>query len=583
MRGRAPIVTRAACTVARAVLLLGARHDDATTRVRVDRHVDSCSACQEVRRSLEETRAHVRAAVRPLDDVHRARLLARLAPALDEHAARAATAIRHDAARPGRGLARMRAAVAMIAAGAAAVALGVALHRAPEPARSATAPPLPTSRATSAAPRPAAASASSVERPTGPALIAPYEIVAADGSGERARARLLDQRFSRLQTAPGTTVRAHVGERTRVTLVGPADVSVGAATPELLDVNLDAGMLVADFVHRNSGRLRIHSPGVVTEVVGTLFSVEVRGDESRVSVARGRVVVQPIDGAPRVVSAGQSWTSGTVSMRAVPAMTAAALADHDAAIAGRGGARSPPAPTAEAGPETPSPRVLDSASAPQVAQALLTSASDAGSPNVPPQAGPSPLVTAQPQTATPTQSAPPQLVPPKPAAAAPALPADEVYAEAEAAMRRRDWRAAAGALERVVTQAAPGALADQARYELAQLAVRGGDFSGATRWLDALLASDREPALRQPAAFLRCEVATRSGSSDSARRCWEGFRARFPDSSRDALALGWLLRLEPAAPCATMGPLFDEYLRRYPTGADAALAREHKGRCAPSR
>ncbi|HXI57834.1 MAG TPA: tetratricopeptide repeat protein, partial [Polyangia bacterium] len=160
--------------------------------------------------------------------------------------------------------------------------------------------------------------------------------------------------------------------------------------------------------------------------------------------------------------------------------------------------------------------------------------------------------------------------------------AERIYREAEAAMHRRDTAGAQRALEDVVALGGGSPLADVARYELAQLAVRAGNQASAAQWLDALLASDREPALREPARFLRCEVQVRSGDAVDARRCLESFRARFPDSSRDATALGWLVRLAPSPPqCPPLRSLVDEYLRRYPTGPDAALAARRRAACGP--
>lgn len=149
-------------------------------------------------------------------------------------------------------------------------------------------------------------------------------------------------------------------------------------------------------------------------------------------------------------------------------------------------------------------------------------------------------------------------------------------------MHRRDTAGAERALEQVVALGGGGPLADVARYELAQLAVRAGNQARAAQWLDALLASDREPALREPARFLRCEVQVRSGDAVNARHCLETFRARFPDSSRDAMALGWLVHLAPPSPqCLPLRSLVDEYLRRYPGGPDAALATRRKAACGP--
>ncbi|HVR63463.1 MAG TPA: FecR domain-containing protein, partial [Polyangia bacterium] len=295
-----PAATGAACREAQDALLLDAAGDarDATGRARIERHVEHCAACQAMQRSLGTLAADVRAAGQPLDDVRRARLLAQLAPALDDQAARAAAVTRGDP-RWTRALARAWPAGALAVAAAALVAVqSIDRHHPPPPAPAApvvAAAPAPAPRLPGAALSPPAVSSPATPLPPAapPALIAPYQVV----SGRGLRARLIDQHFSRLQTAAGTTVRARVGPRTRVTLVGPADFSVATATSDVLDVNLAAGTMVADFIHQRNGRLRIHSPGAVTEVVGTLFSVEVRGQRSRVSVARGRVVVQPAEGA----------------------------------------------------------------------------------------------------------------------------------------------------------------------------------------------------------------------------------------------------------------------------------------------
>ena len=51
------------------------------------------------------------------------------------------------------------------------------------------------------------------------------------------------------------------------------------------------GWLLASLEGGAGRRLEIVSPGAVTDVVGTLFSVEVVGGASRVAVAHGRVKV----------------------------------------------------------------------------------------------------------------------------------------------------------------------------------------------------------------------------------------------------------------------------------------------------
>jgi TolA-binding protein len=379
-----------------------------------------------------------------------------------------------------------------------------------------------------------------------------------------------------------------VGERTRVSLVGPAEVAVLSAVDDVLDVEVSTGTLVADFVHRNSGRLRIHSPGAITEVVGTLFSVEVRGTQSRISVAHGRVVVQPSEGAPRALSAGESWTSGTPAIEHLPAATAALLADHDAATRPGSTVATPPVAslknTASAvGALMPAPAPHFAPAPPATTPAPVSATRGPAVVALATPARAQPAATPRPSPAGPTPTPP---VEPAPAIAAPApAPArtpEASYRDAETAMRRRDWTAARRALEQVATGGRNSALEDVARYELAQLAMRTGDQARAAHWLDTLLASDREPALRESTRYLRCEVRVRAGDTDDGRRCLESFRASYPGSTRDASALGWLLRLSPARPaCAAVQALADEYLRRYPDGADASLARQRKAQCTP--
>ncbi|HET6281814.1 MAG TPA: FecR domain-containing protein [Polyangia bacterium] len=560
----------AACAEVEELMLMGVATADTTTRLRVEGHLRRCAACQQVQAQLEQTAADVRLGATPLDDVRRARLLARLAPEFDETAARVAAA-RHHPGHDTRPLQMMLAwlrgwrgpAVGSVLA-AGAVAWVLAVRGVPQAPLIPNPPPpiaAPVSRQSPAPPAPPAPA---------PALIEPYKIVGASG-GPPPR-QLLAHRFARLQTAAGTIVRARVGERTRMTLRGGADVAVVSAAQDVLDVRLDAGTLVADFDHQRTGRLRIHSPGAVTEVVGTLFAVEVQGQQSRVSVAHGRVVVQPNEGPPRILSSGQAWSSGTPAIARVSSQTAAFLTDHDVAIRP---APARPTPLAAA-PSAPAPE--DTRRVARLAD-LANEVADVAPPPEPPL--PIPHAMPAPPAAPPVPVRP---VLAAPAVAAPASPAvagaERIYREAEAAMRRRDWSDAQRALEQVITAGAAGPLQDVARYELAQLALRAGDHNRAARWLDELLASDREPALREPARFLRCEVQARAGDATAARRCLDDFRDRYPGSSRDALALGWLIRLAPPD-CAAVRRLADEYQRRYPDGTDATEARRRRAQCGP--
>jgi hypothetical protein len=134
-----------------------------------------------------------------------------------------------------------------------------------------------------------------------PALLAPYR---AAGEGATALAP-----STSLLALAGERVRATIGSRVRLTLVGPGRVAVvSSARADDVELALEGGRLLVDYDGHAGGRLRVHSPGAVTTVVGTLFAVEAGPSGSRVAVARGHVRTE--DGAGRVwqVAAGDSWT-----------------------------------------------------------------------------------------------------------------------------------------------------------------------------------------------------------------------------------------------------------------------------------
>ena len=101
-------------------------------------------------------------------------------------------------------------------------------------------------------------------------------------------------------------------------------------------VHLEQGRLLASLEGGAGRRLEIVSPGAVTDVVGTLFSVEVVGGASRVAVAHGRVQVSAAPDssgapprAPREIAAGQSWLTTLPEPDELEPALAEALADHE--------------------------------------------------------------------------------------------------------------------------------------------------------------------------------------------------------------------------------------------------------------
>jgi ferric-dicitrate binding protein FerR (iron transport regulator) len=357
---------RAACAEARDAELLGAA--DAATLARVSRHLVKCAACQAERGRLEALRADVRTDPAPLDDLTRARILDRLIPALDDLASGRAHA--PPRRKPGRlavrwlpvaGAAAAASVLAVVlwpaaiywharlsggspgfdgsglASPVAATGPSPAAGRAPAPVAMAE-PPLPghPSPATPAAPpagsatsgRPATPPAAEPPAADPLALIQPEPAVAgpsgdlgtvdptAKATGRAAGAAGRDRGAAepavrRWVLAEGMRRRARLGERTQLLLVGPAELEVVSASPDLLEVRLARGTMVGDYRHGPRGRLRILSPGTRTDVVGTTFYVEAQAEHSRVAVGHGRVLVRAGDRRGHLVSAGQVWSSGS--------------------------------------------------------------------------------------------------------------------------------------------------------------------------------------------------------------------------------------------------------------------------------
>ena len=128
-----------ACAEVRRLLLEGPQSaDDGATEARVAAHLGRCPDCQRARDRLHSLRADVEGAATALDDMRRARVLARLASALDNHAADGGARRRGRGLRPGlRGVlpsvSRWALAAAFGGAAVAALALWLATRQPPAP------------------------------------------------------------------------------------------------------------------------------------------------------------------------------------------------------------------------------------------------------------------------------------------------------------------------------------------------------------------------------------------------------------------------------------------------------------------
>ena len=539
----------AACDEARDAEVAGPL--DPAAEARIARHLERCQACDERRRRLGQLRAEVVASDRPLDDVTRARVLERLASALDDHASSRA---RRGA--PPTGARGRRLTIALLAGAlvAAAVLLLVPLRPSPRPVD----PPVAASAGSPAGhlaiirPRPAA----------GP----PGERSAPPGAGVR-----------RMALPAGERAAAELGERARLSLIGPAELEVLSASERLIEVRLGSGTLVADYDHGTGTALHVFSPGAETRVLGTVFYVQATPAGTRVAVARGRVAVRTASAPDRVVAAGQTWTSQGGALEPVPPALLDAFAAHERTVP------APPAPAPPLAPAPPSPPAAlplpAEPPAPPPRRIAARATLPAPAPAAPVALPPPPSAPAPSPAVAPP---PPPLSPPPPAAAPPAPlappTAEALYHQAEQAMKQRQWAEARTRLEAILAVAGGTPLAQVARYELAQMAVRDRDWARAGRHLDEITGAN----LTQPAQLLRCEIEVHAGRVDAGRSCFLRFRASHPGSVHDAEALAAVLRLSPAGDdCAAGRALLDEYLRRHPDGAYARDAGRRLARCRP--
>jgi ferric-dicitrate binding protein FerR (iron transport regulator) len=489
-----------------------------------------------------------------IDDIHVSRIGAGIEEALDRVGVEAAAP---SDARPRRAL-RFTGFTAGIAAAAAAFVVGRHEWR---PVVATPPPPAPL-----------------VARE--PRLLAPYLY-----SGAGADEQTLDA-ASRLVVRAGARVRATIGTRVRLTLVGPGSVAVAPGADDGgIDLALQEGRLFVDYDGHGGGALRVRSPGALTTVVGTLFAVEAVADTTRVSVARGRVRTEAA-GVDHTIVAGAAWSATDGAVDRMPADVAQALADHDA---------SPPPPVGEYGlvrVDADSPGAAGRAPVPTLDGLALAAAPavarvPAGQHVLGAAGGQLRLDVAGGSTVRVDRDA--QLwkrrapaAHRRVAAAEPATDGVEAaYLAAEAAMRGGGRDDARRALEAVVARDPGGARGEAALLDLARLDIAAGDAPAARRDLARLPDPARDSGLAEAAHHLRCRVAVKLGDDAEATACLRAFRRSYPRSPHDAESLALLASVTRA--CAAARPLLEEYRRVYPHGPFASDAGARLEACAAGR
>jgi ferric-dicitrate binding protein FerR (iron transport regulator)/TolA-binding protein len=499
----------------------------------------------------------------PFDEITRSRAEARLSAELERQ--------------PGRGNRRaLRRAVALLAVGAAA---GAVL----------------TARTVVTAHR------SRVAGGLEPAVrFEPYVVAPTAGAGAATVPELLEQPASRLDVPAGWLVRASLDDAIAITLTGPARAwSERAAGGGQTVVHLDRGRLLASLEGGTGRRLQVVSPGAITDVVGTLFSVEVVGGASRVAVAHGRVRVGIIPGpsgapprASREIAAGQSWLTTQPEPDEIEPRLAEALFEHERTPPPRGATVPLSVIEAPAGAGVwVGKRRIASAPAWVLVEShvAVRLSAPAGAAAPPAEPFPSPSTeTAQkpawpgsepPARATtpggsrpllarsgaePTESTePPAFAPPE------EMTAQTLFREADAARAAGDTGLALRTLRTLVERFPRESATAAARYELALMEETAGYGDEALRDLAAV----DIPSLEEPTDYLRCRVLAKRTATE-AERCLADFRRRFPASAHDADALGAETALAMVrGGCQAAQALLSELERRYPQQGSAVRLR----------
>ena len=443
-----------------------------------------------------------------------------------------------------------------------------------------------------------------------PYVVAPTGVV---DSASSTVPEALVQPTSRLDVPVGWLVRASLGDAITITLTGPARAWSEGADGRTV-VHLDQGRLLASLESGAGRRLQIVSPGAITDVVGTLFSVEVVGGASRVAVAHGRVQVSAAaEGASgsrvraaREIAAGQGWLTALPEPDALEPALAEALADHERTPPPRGASVPLSVTDAPAGAGVwvgrrriasapawvlvePHAAVRLSALAPVAARPVpAPSPPPSTEPTLVPSSKPSPPVSEPAARAT-TPAAPRALLtrpgaeptepPPLDAvsAAPEELTARTLFHEADAARAKGDTALALRTLRALVERFPRESAAAAAHYELALMEEAAGSGDAALRDLAAV----DTPSLEEPTEYLRCRVLAKRTAvrTTEAERCLADFRRRFPASAHDAAALATEAALALArGGCPAAQALVTELERRHPEHGSAARLRAACGR-----
>jgi outer membrane protein assembly factor BamD (BamD/ComL family)/ferric-dicitrate binding protein FerR (iron transport regulator) len=563
----APSKAERACEEARAALL--DPPPDQVDRDRIDAHREHCATCEADQARMAEIASAVERIARPgIDDVTRARIQARLETIFDGIAANHA---RRTSERATTGWVRWMPALAAAAAIGAFFIFWTGTEWPLHPEKAAEVAVIPPTRS----------------------VLRSY-VVAGSAAESAVGDAHLGKSSSSLEVPAGGLIRASLGNRARITLVGPGRLDVLEAKNDNLRVELSSGLLLAQYDHARDASLTIVRGRVVVRVLGTILAVDARAARTSVAVRQGTVEVTKDH--PSRVGANQAWNEDAGDLDDPSEEIARLLEEHERALL----SPQPPAGIlllsgtpertfASVGrtPIGPTPlRALVSVGQHQIFLTASGMATGVLSARIAEGESTAMGFVLSPEVIEKKHAsrAKTQAAKIEPAGGMPEEKpsAEALYASAERALRAGDRPGAKSLLERLAGEFADHPLADAAMYELARLSNAEGDKQTARAHLRGVIDHHRDPTLLEPARYLLCRMTSDEGEVKASLECLESFRRDFPSSPHDEEALLLLGGFNASwGDCARAIRLFDEYLERYPAGSKADEVRSRRARCEP--
>lgn len=587
------------------------RIDEATLR----HHMQVCPACRAAQSARAKVRESVRAVDDAIDDLTKARVLGRILDELAPEPMRRpdlSSRGRAGASSSGRGpRGRARLVWSLALAVACGVVVGVTMRERQGAERTASV----------ASARPA---------------LEPYAL----HLGGDVPTPLPGHGLDRLELPAHAWMRARLGPRADLTLLGPLEVAVRDSQDRRIELGLTRGTVVGDFDGAGGHHLRICTGDATVEIVGTRFLVEAKTGSTRISVAHGHVRVES-RGRVRMVDGGTSWSTDKDEVEPLPQevrqlferATHGGWSDASADPSGdtppaeratsashrakeRGAKHAPLALKKLAAGQSHSRGVdLRTPQGPKsvglTAPGRGRSAVEASSALAPGEAPPSPETSSPAQSPASAEAAPslrgrgepsprpaeaasmprdpsvgvspPESAPKAPVSSQPASlggrTSSDVYRQAEAALARGDEIQGKELLQALVSDFPHEEIVDSARFELALLAKKAGRSREALAETRAILGHGGRGPFVEPARFLRCRVYL-DEDRDAAASCLGRFVHDYPQSPHDAFALRALTELaEKSGSCSKAAANAELYLQRHPDGDFAAEARRVRSHC----